>query len=119
MGKTMMTCEKSIEAGKAKTSFMSSVSCIISKFLRSSTECEDASCVRCLLSNAPPQKMLRIVGVCGGKGGRKRLSDLGLVETALVKVASSSRLGIILTLSSGGRLAIDRKLADAVTVESL
>ena len=115
------TDQKIAKGSSVSSSWFSSITCRLRNLalFNSPSACEEGPCIRCLLTDAPRKQTFRIVGVTGENCGKKRLADLGLVETALVSVSSSSRFGLILRLTSGSRLAIDRTLAQAVTVESL
>lgn len=71
----------------------------------------------CPLSCVRVKDALRVVGVRAAGACTKRLSDLGLVRDAKIRVASTSGSSFIVVLSESSRLALGPEMAEAVWVE--
>lgn len=68
------------------------------------------------LNRAPVGKPLRIVGIEGGHGARRRLATLGLREGMDVRVAHSTDSGPVVIEIHGGRLVLGAGMADKIVV---
>ncbi|MFA5577625.1 MAG: FeoA family protein [Tissierellaceae bacterium] len=64
-----------------------------------------------------PREYARIKGITGCYKAKKRLYELGLYRDSIVKVVKNDFGPVILNLS-GNKLALGRKLASKVMVES-
>jgi len=69
------------------------------------------------LSMASPGQEVRLVGVRGGWGVRRRLADMGLTPGEKVWVVQSGGWGPLIIAVRGSRLALGRHMAHRITVE--
>ena len=69
------------------------------------------------LAMAPEGKILRIVGIRGGRGIMQRLMELGLVPGSTIRVVKSTGRGPILLEVKGSRIALGRGISMKLLVE--
>jgi Fe2+ transport system protein FeoA len=71
------------------------------------------------LSMASPGQEVRLVGVRGGWGIRRRLADMGLTPGEKVWVVQSGPSGPLLIAVRDSRLALGRGMAHKIMVEPI
>jgi len=69
------------------------------------------------LAFAPEGKILRVVGIRGGRGVMQRLADLGLLPGSIIRVVKSTGGGAILLELRGSKIALGRGISMKVFVE--
>jgi Fe2+ transport system protein FeoA len=71
------------------------------------------------LSMASPGQEVRLVGIRGGWGIRRRLADMGLTPGEKVWVVQSGPAGPLLIAVRDSRLALGRGMAHKIMVEPI
>lgn len=71
------------------------------------------------LSMASPGQEVRLVGIRGGWGIRRRLADMGLTSGEKVWVVQSGPSGPLLIAVRDSRLALGRGMAHKIMVEPI
>jgi Fe2+ transport system protein FeoA len=71
------------------------------------------------LSMASPGEEVRLVGVRGGWGIRRRLADMGLTPGETVRVVQAGSSGPLLVAVRDFRLALGRGMAHKIMVEPI
>lgn len=69
------------------------------------------------LALAPEGKILRVVGIRGGRGVVRRLADLGLFPGSTTRVIKSTGGGPILLELRGSKIALGKGISMKVFVE--
>ncbi len=69
------------------------------------------------LSMASPGQEVRLVGVRGGWGVRRRLADMGLTPGEKVRVVQAGPSGPLIIAVRGSRVALGRGMAHRIMVE--
>lgn len=71
------------------------------------------------LSMASPGQEVRLVGIHGGWGVRRRLADMGLTPGEKLWIVQSGRSGPLLIAVRDSRLALGRGMAHKIMVEPI
>jgi Fe2+ transport system protein FeoA len=71
------------------------------------------------LSMASPGEEVRLLGVRGGWGVKRRLADMGLTPGETLRIVQADSSGPLLVAVRGSRLALGRGMAHKIMVEPI
>ncbi len=69
------------------------------------------------LAMAPEGVTVKVIGVRAGRGAMRRLTELGLIPGATIKIIKSSNSGPVLLEVKGSRIALGRGISMKLFVE--